>query len=99
MNGGRGIRTPGTVPRTAVFKTAGINHSPIPPTSSLPLWAGKFQILDAEMLASIRNIIAEAKGRGDGIRVFDPDGPDVRVAVHSDVIRARPFDLEPLAVL
>ncbi len=29
--GGRGIRTPGTVSRTAVFKTAGINHSPIPP--------------------------------------------------------------------
>ena len=29
--GGRGIRTPGTVPRTAVFKTAGFNHSPIPP--------------------------------------------------------------------
>src|SRR5215510_6688560 len=31
LNGGRGIRTPGTVPRTAVFKTAGFNHSPIPP--------------------------------------------------------------------
>ena len=30
-NGGRGIRTPGTVPRTAVFKTAGFNRSPIPP--------------------------------------------------------------------
>ena len=37
--GGRGIRTPGTVPRTAVFKTAGFNHSPIPPafrSNSLP---------------------------------------------------------------
>src|SRR5437588_1806650 len=32
-NGGRGIRTPGTVPRTAVFKTAGFNRSPIPPIS------------------------------------------------------------------
>ena len=31
LNGGRGIRTPGTVPRTAVFKTAGFNRSPIPP--------------------------------------------------------------------
>ncbi len=29
--GGRGIRTPGTVPRTAVFKTAALNHSAIPP--------------------------------------------------------------------
>ena len=34
-NGGRGIRTPGTVPRTAVFKTAGFNRSPIPPMSIL----------------------------------------------------------------
>ena len=29
--GGRGIRTPGTVARTAVFKTACFNHSHIPP--------------------------------------------------------------------
>src|SRR5277367_2895771 len=31
--GGRGIRTPGTVSRTAVFKTACFNHSHIPPQS------------------------------------------------------------------
>ena len=30
--GGRGIRTPGTVPRTAVFKTAAFDRSAIPPT-------------------------------------------------------------------
>src|SRR5881397_3856365 len=35
-SGGRGIRTPGTVPRTAVFKTAGFNHSPIPPSPRIP---------------------------------------------------------------
>ncbi len=35
INGGRGIRTPGTVPRTAVFKTAGFNRSPIPPLSRI----------------------------------------------------------------
>ena len=29
--GGRGIRTPGTLPGTAVFKTARFNHSRIPP--------------------------------------------------------------------
>ena len=29
--GGRGIRTPGTVSRTAVFKTACFNRSHIPP--------------------------------------------------------------------
>ena len=29
--GGRGIRTPGTVSGTAVFKTARFNHSRIPP--------------------------------------------------------------------
>jgi hypothetical protein len=29
--GGRGIRTPGTLAGTTVFKTAGINRSPIPP--------------------------------------------------------------------
>ena len=31
VNGGRGIRTPGTVSRTTVFKTAAFNHSAIPP--------------------------------------------------------------------
>ena len=31
VGGGRGIRTPDTVSRTAVFKTAAINHSAIPP--------------------------------------------------------------------
>ena len=35
--GGREIRTPGTVPRTAVFKTAGFNRSPIPPFSRILL--------------------------------------------------------------
>src|SRR5688572_1778076 len=30
-DGGRGIRTPGAVPRTTVFKTAAFNHSAIPP--------------------------------------------------------------------
>ena len=29
--GGRGIRTPGTLSGTTVFKTVGINRSPIPP--------------------------------------------------------------------
>src|SRR5215510_1408518 len=43
INGGRGIRTPGTVPRTAVFKTAGFNRSPIPPKSSLLLQGREFQ--------------------------------------------------------
>src|ERR1700730_8724712 len=31
--GGRGIRTPERVTPLTVFKTAGFNHSPIPPTS------------------------------------------------------------------
>jgi len=31
LGGGRGIRTPGTLSGTTVFKTAGINRSPIPP--------------------------------------------------------------------
>ncbi len=31
IGGGRGIRTPGTFSGTTVFKTAGINRSPIPP--------------------------------------------------------------------
>ena len=34
--GGRGIRTPGTLPGTAVFKTAAIAHSAIPPRRALP---------------------------------------------------------------
>src|SRR5580698_7924831 len=35
-NGGRGIRTPERVTPLTVFKTAGFNHSPIPPSSILP---------------------------------------------------------------
>src|SRR5437899_5530128 len=36
-NGGeRGIRTPESLSTLTVFKTAGFNHSPIPPTSILP---------------------------------------------------------------
>jgi hypothetical protein len=31
FDGGRGIRTPGTVSRPTVFKTAALNHSAIPP--------------------------------------------------------------------
>ena len=31
FHGGRGIRTPGTVSRPTVFKTAALNHSAIPP--------------------------------------------------------------------
>jgi DNA-binding LacI/PurR family transcriptional regulator len=45
VGGGRGIRTPGTLSGTAVFKTAGINRSPIPPTPIVPgscvFWAGE----------------------------------------------------------
>ena len=35
IGGGRGIRTPGTVPGTAVFKTAAFNRSAIPPARSI----------------------------------------------------------------
>src|SRR5207253_10612594 len=31
FGGGRGIRTPGTLPGTVVFKTTAIDHSAIPP--------------------------------------------------------------------
>jgi hypothetical protein len=34
--GGRGIRTPERVSPLTVFKTAGFNHSPIPPFTILP---------------------------------------------------------------
>jgi hypothetical protein len=34
--GGRGIRTPGTLSSSTVFKTAGLNRSPIPPLTILP---------------------------------------------------------------
>jgi hypothetical protein len=36
VGGGRGIRTPGTLSSTTVFKTAGFNHSPIPPRWAKP---------------------------------------------------------------
>jgi hypothetical protein len=46
--GGRGIRTPGTVSRTAVFKTATLSHSVIPPhivCSSLRLDAFRLSLI------------------------------------------------------
>jgi hypothetical protein len=40
--GGRGIRTPGSVAASAVFKTAAFNRSAIPPMmESKPLWASQ----------------------------------------------------------
>jgi hypothetical protein len=36
--GGRGIRTPGTVSRTVVFKTTAIDHSAIPPTPNFHIF-------------------------------------------------------------
>src|ERR1051325_7226317 len=35
VGGGRGIRTPGTLPGTVVFKTTAIDHSAIPPRRNL----------------------------------------------------------------
>ncbi len=35
--GGRGIRTPVPVARKAIFKTAALNHSAIPPQNILPV--------------------------------------------------------------
>ena len=35
--GGRGIRTPVPVARKAIFKTAALNHSAIPPLNILPV--------------------------------------------------------------
>jgi hypothetical protein len=35
FGGGRGIRTPGTLPGTVVFKTTAIDHSAIPPRRKL----------------------------------------------------------------
>jgi hypothetical protein len=57
--GGRGIRTPGTLSGTTVFKTAGINHSPIPPQlggplSSLPyLHFGQFSFCPIPLAESL----------------------------------------------
>jgi hypothetical protein len=36
--GGRGIRTPGTVSRTVVFKTTAIDHSAIPPSPNFHIF-------------------------------------------------------------
>ena len=35
VGGGRGIRTPGPLARTTVFKTAAFDHSAIPPGAKL----------------------------------------------------------------
>ena len=49
--GGRGIRTPGTLSGTAVFKTARFNHSRIPPRRAL----NKFQTRWRDLLHSLLN--------------------------------------------
>src|SRR5438874_9070686 len=43
--GGRGIRTPGTVSGTAVFKTARFNHSRIPPTFKTNILENRYCVL------------------------------------------------------
>ena len=58
--GGRGIRTPGGVSPTAVFKTAGFNRSPIPPQASVA-W-----------LAIQNAATAESRAVGSGIPLM-PD--------------------------
>src|SRR6476660_3253271 len=72
-NGGRGIRTPGTVPRTAVFKTAGFNHSPIPPPSRILLRSWDFQILDRQVLLAIRGFGPQFNRSGIRVGVLNRD--------------------------
>src|SRR2546422_11448955 len=97
-DGGRGIRTPGTVPRTAVFKTAGFNHSPIPPTSSLTLRGGKFQILDGEILLAIRFLRAQPKRARYRIGVFDRNSSSVGLTLDGHETVLFGFDFELLTI-
>lgn len=45
--GGRGIRTPGAIAGTAVFKTAALNHSTIPPDGSATYKIHHFGIMSS----------------------------------------------------
>src|SRR5579862_8604606 len=58
--GGRGIRTPVRVTPQTVFKTAGFNHSPIPPPFILP---------DFTMLPILSRSVEMAVARGIGGRI------------------------------
>src|SRR5438876_11534814 len=70
-DGGRGIRTPGTVPRTVVFKTTGFNRSPIPPVLRILSGCGEFQILDGQIVFAVRLFGAEFQWGRQWIRMFD----------------------------
>ena len=97
--GGRGIRTPGAVPRTTVFKTAGFNHSPIPPMSSLTCRSAEFQILNGEVVNAIWFFRSYLHWERSGIRVTDGNHSQVCSSVERDVAPIFGFDMQVLSVL
>ena len=53
--GGRGIRTPDTFSGTTVFKTVGINHSPIPPLGMATFILQRLWFFDGEHQIGVFN--------------------------------------------
>src|SRR5579884_3984291 len=79
--GGRGIRTPERVTPLTVFKTAGFNHSPIPPFTILPdrhlrsHCAGPRECCAKSPRISASPAAFRARTRGTGLRSFEPFPP------------------------
>ncbi len=59
--GGRGIRTPGTLTGTTVFKTAGINRSPIPPRLGKPLAPSVYRTLRFTVRRCSCTLVAQSR--------------------------------------
>src|SRR6266571_337495 len=97
-SGGRGIRTPGTVPRTAVFKTAGFNRSPIPPFREYYLGCREFQVLDREVLFAIRFLRAESYRSRYGVGMFDGHRTEVGSSFNGNEVAALRFHVELISV-
>src|SRR6266571_5659963 len=97
-DGGRGIRTPGTVPRTAVFKTAGFNRSPIPPFREYYLGCREFQVLDREVLFAIRFLRAESYRSRYGVGMFDGHRTEVGSSFNGNEVAALRFHVELISV-
>ena len=90
-DGGRGIRTPGTVPRTVVFKTTGFSRSPIPPVLRILSGCGEFQILDGQIVFAVRLFGAEFQWGRQWIRMFDGHDPEIGFPFHR--YKVSPFGL------
>jgi hypothetical protein len=73
IGGGRGIRTPGTVSRSVVFKTTAIDHSAIPPRRTSGQNSHPHEVLVLGQIHELRRVIAVDRDRQSGVAIVSPD--------------------------